>query len=155
MQRSINLFCQSLTNSLDFCQFLGTGAFNPLTATKVTQQRSPTLGPDAIDILEDRLVTRLAPPLAVGRDCEPVALIANMLNQVKPGVIRCHLNFTAARQKQGLQARFAARPLGHAHQYDSGNLQCFQNRLSLTQLALTTIDKEDVRQNPLAFLDRV
>src|SRR6266545_1775240 len=79
------------------------------------EQRMAALGPDAADLLQRRSRARLAAPGAMALNGEAVRLVANLLQQVQPRMIRGQRERLVAVGKDDLlEAGLALRALGDA-----------------------------------------
>ena len=82
MQCPENPFSKMLTDARYAREFLDARFADPLHASKMRQERTPSTGADARNFFQSRFDRGLLAPAAVPGDGEPVRFVPYLLNQV-------------------------------------------------------------------------
>jgi hypothetical protein len=142
---------QFLADAFNGLDVFNSGTCQTLEPTKLPEQSGSALGADATDVFQYRPGLGFSAALTMPRYCETMGLVAYLLHEVQCGRIwRQYKRLPSAQQEQLFHAGTPVRPFGHAQQQDICHPQVADNRGRRRQLALATIDQEDIGQFSLA-----
>src|SRR3954463_9263537 len=118
---------------------------DPAQPAEVLDQGLAALGADARDLVQHGSRASFAASRPMSQDGEAVRLVADLLDEMEPGVGRRKLEAALLRlEDQLLHPRFALRALGHAHDAHLVQTQISQDCGGYAGLAFSAVDQDEI-----------
>src|SRR5882672_7154931 len=152
MELPVDLLGELAADALHLRQVFHARTHHALQSAEPRQQLFAALRAHSRNALEARGGAPLGAPRPVPRDRKPVRLVANVLDQVQPGMIGREPHYALA-DPQLLQSGLALRALRDSYERDIRNSDFGESRSRGAELPLAAVDEDRIRSDALSARD--